>query len=238
MRFQRPPSTNHSHQRQHPGCSCWDVLTDWLCLQLKLVSNETSFSHEPIGLILEPLELDLTTPQVPDRWVAAHRRPLQETFLGAPVFLSVTSESGNRSTSRSRRRSRILYQDMNCFYMKKDATPRPSPMNVFSLFRHHVCASVGHCPTCCQSFEDTSAHEQFVILGLLLVLTLLPSSPAKSSIGFLFFLCICHLVQRSMSQQKCKWADTIFVVSWGRCQNFAVWLQPGDVKRNGWPHHW
>lgn len=126
MRFQRPPSTNRSHQRQHPGCSCWDVSTDWLCLQLNFVSNETSFSHEPIRLILEPLELDLMTPQVPDRWVPS-LNTRQEAFLGATVFLSVTSESANRSPSHSRRCSRILYQDMNCFYMKKDATPLPAP---------------------------------------------------------------------------------------------------------------
>ena len=41
----------------------------WTCLLLKLVSNETSFSCKHIRLILEPLELDLNTLQVPDRWV-------------------------------------------------------------------------------------------------------------------------------------------------------------------------
>lgn len=197
---------------------------NWLCLQLNLVSNETSFSREPIGLILEPLELDLTTPQVPDRWVPSPTTR-QEAFLGATVFLSVTSESANRSTSHSRRCSWILLSGYKLLLYEERCNP--PTMNSFSLFRHCVCASVGDCPTFRQSFEDTSAHERFVILGLLLVLTLLPLSPAKSSIGFLFFLCICHLVQRSMNQQKCKWADTIFVVNWGRCQNCCLTATQG-----------
>jgi hypothetical protein len=79
-------------------------------LQLKSVSNETSFSCEHISLILEPLKLDLNI-----RWVPPST--CRSTFLRAIVSLSVTSESSNGSISCSVRSSQTLYQEMNCFYV-------------------------------------------------------------------------------------------------------------------------
>lgn len=112
---------------------------NWLRLQLNLVSNETSFSREPIGLILEPLELDLTTPQVPDRWVPSPTTH-QEVFLGATIFLSVTSESANRSTSHSRRCSWILLSGYELLLYEERCTP--SPPNEFTLTIQTLCVCI------------------------------------------------------------------------------------------------
>ena len=111
---------------------------NWLCLQLNLVSNETSFSREPIGLILEPLELDLTTPQVPDRWVPSPTTR-QEAFLGATVFLSVTSESANRSTSHSRRCSWILLSGYKLLLYEERCKP---PHHEFILTIQTLCVCI------------------------------------------------------------------------------------------------
>lgn len=89
--------------------------------------------------------------------------------------------------------------------LRKMQPPRPNEC-ILLIFRHCICASFGDCPhlTFRQRRKDTSTPEQFVNLGLLLILTLFPLSPAKSFIGFFFFLRICHFVQMSMNRQKYK----------------------------------
>lgn len=96
-----------------------------------------------------------------------------------------------------------------------------------------------HTPIFCRHCKDTSTQEQFVIPGLLLILTLFPLSPAKSFIGFFFFLCICHFVQMSMNKEKCNWADTIFMASWGCCQELhCMSATLGVLRRTHGPRHW
>ena len=209
----------------------------WTCLLLKLVSNETSFSCKHIRLILEPLELDLNTLQVPDRWVPSP--PTIKLFLEPlSLYLWLLSQPTDPLVLFNEMFTDLVsgYELLLCKERCKPAPPTAPMMNVFSVFRRRICASVGDCPHLTSHWycEDISTHEQFIILGLLLVLTLLPLSPAKSFTGFFFFLCICHFVQRSMNQQKCKRAETTCVVSWVRWQNSTVWLQPGDVKRDKW----
>lgn len=175
-------------------------------------------SHVSVSdlLTLELLELDLNSLQVPERWVPS--LPAIKLFLQPlSLYLWLLSHPTDPLVG-SMRSSQILYQDINWSYVKKDA-PSPNECILF-IFRCCICASVGDCPhpTFCRHLKDTSTHEQFTILGLLLILICFPLSPAKSFIGFFFFLCNCHFVQMSMNKQKCKWADTIFVVSWGCCQ--------------------
>lgn len=47
----------------------------------------------------------------------------------------------------------------------------PSNECILLIFRHCICASVGDCPhpTFCRHCKDTSTHERFVILGLLIL---------------------------------------------------------------------
>lgn len=123
-------------------------------------------------------------------------------LLGAIVsFLPVTSESSSGPVSSSRRRSQILYQDMNCFCVQEEAALPDECIRL--IFSRRVCASVADCPhpTFHGHCKDTP-QERFVIPGLLLILTRFPLSPAKSFIEFLS--CICHFVQTSMNKPKCK----------------------------------
>lgn len=107
------------------------------------------------------------------------------TFLRFIVSLSVISESSSASISCSMTSSQILYQEMNTSYVK-NATPYPNEC-ILLVFTHCIYALVGDCPHPTFHCKDISTHEQFIILGLLLILTIFPLSPAKSFLVFFSF---------------------------------------------------